>query len=186
MVIVALVTMALLPLSMSRHLHRCQASVVALDPFCQAGIVALVVIVPLPLMHRHLCCCFDCDCPPHDNGVIVFVDAQASLPSSSWRHCPRNNGVVALDPQLHCCLCWDGVVTVLKLVLLPSLQWHVMIINVVTLVACHQAGIIAFVMMALLPSMRRPLCHCHDGNCCSCHDGIVAVVNVQASLPLSS
>ncbi len=36
--------------------------------------------------------------------------------------------------------------------------------------------------LALLSSMRRGLCHCCNGNCCSCHNGVIAVVDAQACL----
>ncbi len=53
--IFAIVVMELLPLLMQRHLHRHSASFVALVANRQAGIVALVVMVLLPSMHRRLC-----------------------------------------------------------------------------------------------------------------------------------
>ncbi len=37
--------------------------------------------------------------------------------------------------------------------------------------------------MALLPSMRRHLCHCCICNCCPHDNGVVAVVDAQAFLP---
>jgi hypothetical protein len=83
--------------------------------------------------------------------------------------------------------------------LLPSSRWRAtswyycpcrngidVIINVVALIAHCQAGIIALIVMALLPLMHKRLCHCCDGDCRSCHDGIIAVVNTQVSLLLSS
>jgi hypothetical protein len=82
---------------MRRHLRHCQASIIAFIAHCQAGIVALVVMALLLSMHSQLHRQRDCDCHPHDDGVVTVVDAQASLPSSSWGFCPRNNGVVALD-----------------------------------------------------------------------------------------
>ncbi len=129
MAIVALVTMALSPLSMRRRLCHCGASVIALVACCQAGIVALITIVLFPSMHLHLCCCRDCNCRPCDDGAsLLVVDAQASLlPLLRWCCCPRNNGIVAIDLQWHCCPCCpccDGVVTILKLVLLLLLQWR--------------------------------------------------------------
>jgi hypothetical protein len=105
-----------------------------------------------PLLHRR-----DCYCCPHDNGVLAIVDGQASLPLSSWRCYPCNNGVVALDPQQHCCPCCNGIVVVLKLVSLPLLQGIFVIINV----------------QASLPSLQWHCCpHCNG----------VAAVDAQASL----
>jgi hypothetical protein len=36
--------------------------------------------------------------------------------------------------------------------------------------------------LASLPSMRRHLGHCCDGNCCSCHNGLITVVDAQVCL----
>jgi hypothetical protein len=58
--------------------------------------------------------------------------------------------------------------------------------SIVALVACCQAGVVALIVMALLPLMHKRLCHCCDCNCCSCHDGVVAIVDAQPSLPLLS
>jgi hypothetical protein len=58
--------------------------------------------------------------------------------------------------------------------------------SIITLVACHQAGIVALIVMTLLPSMRSHLCQCCDGNCYSCHNCVITVVDAQASPPLSS
>jgi hypothetical protein len=44
----------------------------------------------LPLMHRHLCLCRNCDCCPHDDGIVTVIDVQASLPLSSWCRHPHN------------------------------------------------------------------------------------------------
>jgi hypothetical protein len=57
---------------------------------------------------------------------------------------------------------------------------------IVALVVCHQASVVAFVVMELLPLMHRRLCHCCNGNCCSYHNGIIAIVDAQASLLLSN
>jgi hypothetical protein len=82
MAIVALVMMALSPLSMRRHLCYCQTSAAALVAHHSAGIVALVVMALLPLIHRHLCCCCGCGCFPHDNAIVDFlaIVKLASLP----------------------------------------------------------------------------------------------------------
>jgi hypothetical protein len=53
---------------------------------------------------------------------------------------------------------------------------------IVTLIALHQTGIVALIVMALLLLMHSRLCHFCDGNCCSCHNGIVSVDNAQVSL----
>ncbi len=117
MVIVALVTMPSLLPSMRRCLCHCQASVVALIACCQAGVVALIVMAPLLLMCRHLCHRHNCDCCPHDYGVVALVDAQASLLSLSWRCCPPNNGAIAHDLQRHCFSLCNGA--------LPSSCWQI-------------------------------------------------------------
>jgi hypothetical protein len=67
--IAALMTIALLPLSMRRHPCCCQASV-----------IALVTMVLLPLIR---------------NSVVVLV-AMVLLLSSSWCHCPCYNGAVII------------------------------------------------------------------------------------------
>jgi hypothetical protein len=123
MAIGALVTMALLLLLMCRHLCRCLTNVVALIACSQAGAIALVVMVLLPSMHRHLYCCCNCDCCLHDNDVVAIDDAQASLPLSRWWHCPHNNDVIAVDVQRRSCPFHNCVVPILKLALLPLLQW---------------------------------------------------------------
>jgi hypothetical protein len=101
-------------------------------------------------MHRHLCHCRHCDCRPHDDGVDAVVNAQVSLLSSSWHRRPRNNGVIALDPQWRCLSRCNGVIAILKLALLPLLQWCL----------CHHqcAGILTVITMALLPSSQRHSC----------------------------
>ncbi len=124
MVIVTLFTMASLPSSMRRHLRHCWTSVIALVAHCQAGVVAFVVMVPTLSMRRHLCCCYNCDCCPCDDGIVANVNAQASLPLLNWCCCSCNNGIVAFDPLQYCCPCHDGVVAVLKLAFLPLSQWH--------------------------------------------------------------
>jgi hypothetical protein len=74
-------------------------------------------------MCRHLCRRRHCDCCPHDDGVIAVVNAQASLPLSRWCRLPRNNGIIAIDPQRCCCPRRDCIVAVLKLESLPSSLW---------------------------------------------------------------
>ncbi len=150
MVIVALVTTALSPLSMRRRLCHCQASIIALVACCQAGIVVIVVMTSLSSMRRHLCHYCDCNCCPHDNGIAPVVDAQAFLLSFTWCCCPRNNCVVAFDLQPHCFPLHNGVVAVLKLTSSPLLRWHL---------HHHQcAGILAIITMALLPLLQWHCC----------------------------
>jgi hypothetical protein len=95
--IVALITMTLLPLSMCRHPCYCQAGIIALVtmvslPLIRNGVVALVAMTLLPSSSRRCCpCC---------NDDVVIIKRQASLPSSRWGGCPRHNGVVAIDVQV--------------------------------------------------------------------------------------
>jgi hypothetical protein len=108
-VIVALMTMVLLPLLMRRRLC-CR----------QDDIVSLITMALLPLIR---------------DGVVDFV-VIVLLPSSSWRYCPHCNGVVV-------------------------------IINVIALVTCRQAGIVAVDAQASLPLLQWQLLrssqwrHCH-------------------------
>ncbi len=145
--VIALVVMASLPSSSWRFCPHCNRVVIIVD--MQASLpssqwcVAYVAMALLPSMCRHFCHCFDCDCHPHDNGVVAIVDAQESLLLSSWHHCPRNNGIVALDPKWHCCPCCNDVIAILKLASLTSSQWH-----------CHHhqcTVVLAVIVMVLLP-----------------------------------
>ncbi len=76
----------------------------------------------------------------------------------------------------HLCCCQTSLVA------LVAHHWA----DIVTLIACHQAGIVALVVIVSLSSMRRRLCHCCHCNCCPHDDGIIAVVDAQEPLPLSS
>jgi hypothetical protein len=92
---VALMTMALLPLSMRRHLCHCQAGVnafvtIALLPLICNGVVALVAMASLPSSSW---CCFS------SLQWRCCYHPQASLPSSPWHCCPCCNGIVAVDSQ---------------------------------------------------------------------------------------
>ncbi len=78
--IFAIVMMESLLLLMWRRLCCHQASVIALVAFCQAGIVALVVMALLPSMHRRLCCCCNGNICCRHNGAVTAVNAQASPP----------------------------------------------------------------------------------------------------------
>jgi hypothetical protein len=91
--IVALMTMALLPLS--RY------------PCCyEAGVVSLVTMTSSTLIH---------------NSVVALI-MMVLLPSSSWSHCPCCNGIVVINDVValidHC---QAGVGTLVVMVLLPSM-----------------------------------------------------------------
>ena len=78
--IFAIVVMASL-LSLMHSCLKCfQACGVALVACCKAGVVvaALVMMVLLPSMHRHLDRCCNGDCCSCHGGVVAVVDAQAS------------------------------------------------------------------------------------------------------------
>jgi hypothetical protein len=130
------------------------------------NIVALVAIALLLL--SSWCCC------PHHNGIVAIIDAQASSPLSQWR----------------CCPCCAGAIANIAWVLLPLLRRHchpycadlfalkshgrrhrrsTSIVDPVELVCLrHYAGVIAFVMLALLP-----LVHWHSH---PCRAGLFALV----------
>jgi hypothetical protein len=82
-------------------------------------------------------------------------------PSSMCRRlCCHRAGIVTLVAMVFPLLmrrrlCSLSIFAVVAITLLPSLQWR----------CCHhQAGVVALVMMVSSPSsMRRHLCHCHDG-----------------------
>ncbi len=89
--------MALLPLLMCRRPCHHQAGIVALVtmallPLIRDGIVALVAtaLLPSPSWHCRSCC----------NGVTVIINAQAFLPSLQWCCCPCCDGIVAVDAQV--------------------------------------------------------------------------------------
>ncbi len=63
----------------------------ALLPLICTGIVALIAMA-LPPSSRWRCC-------PRCNGVVVIINAQASLLSLQWRCCPCCNDIVAIDAQ---------------------------------------------------------------------------------------
>ncbi len=84
------------------------------------------------------------------------------LPSSIRRRlcCCHQAGIVALDAMvsplsMHRLLCTPGIFAVIAITLLPFARWH----------CCRcQAGVVALVTMASLSSsIRRCLCHHHDG-----------------------
>jgi hypothetical protein len=134
--------MALLPLSMHRHLCC-----------CHNGVVALVALAPLPILPRHCCpCCTGVvvlivlTSLPSRCMVVVTIDALALLlplswrvcaialvlsPLSCWHCCPWCTGISALVMQeslpllcLHCAV--DSQAS------LPKLSWHVL--------SCRQCG----------------------------------------------
>jgi hypothetical protein len=138
----------------------------------------------LPLMCRHLCHHCNCDCHPHDNGIVAIVNAQGSLQSS--------RSMVALVTMALLPLIHNGVVARIVMVSSPSSSWRCcpccndinIIINVVALVACCQAGIVAIDVQASLLLLQWQLSllsqwHHHH---CQCK-GISAVVKL-ALLPL--
>ncbi len=173
-------------LLLSSQWHCCCCQCAGVSTVVELALLPLLLILKLALLQllqwpcllsmcRHLHCRHDCDCHPHDNGIVAVVDAKGSLPLSRWHHHPCNNGIVALDPRWHCCPCHDAIVAILKLALLPLLQSHHRHHQ------CLPSSLV--VKLASLPSMHRHLCRCCDGNCCSCHDGVVPIADA-ASTPL--
>jgi hypothetical protein len=114
--VVALVPMELPPLSMRRRLCC-----------CHDGVVALVVLAPLPTLHGHChpCCTGIVDLilltslPSRQIGVITVV-APALLPSSSWHVCAV--ALVSLPLSCWCCCPWfTGISALVTQDSLPSL-----------------------------------------------------------------
>ncbi len=132
----------------------------------QAGVVALVVMVYLPLsMCGGLCHCH-----------------MALLPLLRWRHrrlhghcCPYCTCIVILIVLTSLPSCPMGIIIVIAPVLLPLLTWRVCAVALVLLPLSRWcccpwcAGIITLIMQASLPSL-----------CLHC------AVDLQASLPLLS
>ncbi len=144
-------------------------------------VVALVAMALLPSSSW-------CHCPHHD-GIIAIVDMQASLPLSQWRHCPCCAGAIANIAQvllpLLCRRCFPYFADYFDLTL------HGRHHNLCTIVVApvklpylhHCTGVVALVILALLP-----LVHWHY---CPCHAGLFALflhcaVDLQVSLPLLS
>ena len=100
--VVALVTMASLPLPVRRHL--------AIVELASPPSSLIIELASLLLMCRHLCRRCNCDCRPHHDGVVTVVDAQASLLLLSW--CVIALVTVASSPLI---LIRDGIVAILKL-----------------------------------------------------------------------
>jgi hypothetical protein len=136
------------------------------------------VTASLPSMLRHLCICPDCDCCPHNNGVAGIL---------LMHRCPchRQAGVVALITMVSS----PSSATML----FPLLQWRCRypqagVIALVVIASlslsmckhpcCHHDEVVALVVMALLPLMRRHLCHHCDGNCCPRRNGLSAIVEL--------
>jgi hypothetical protein len=80
----------------------------------------------------------------------------------------------------NCCSCHNGVIAVVN----AQACFSCCQANVVALAACHQAGAVTHIAMALLPSMRRVFCRCPNCNFHLNDNCIVANVNSQTSLPL--
>jgi hypothetical protein len=92
----------------------------------------------------------------------------ALLPLSMRRHpCHCQDGVVSLVTMALSPLICDGVVALVVIALLLSSSWHccphcngvLIIIDVITLVACRQAGIAAINVQASLPLSQWQLLH---------------------------
>jgi hypothetical protein len=132
--VIALIVMASLSSLMCRR------------PCCHCNdIVALVVMALLLLMCRRLCRHGCGNCCPHCDGISAIVKLAYS---SSWRCCPRNNGVVAvIDNDRHCCPRRAGMFAPLRWCHCP----------------CH-TGVDILGALALMPSSHRPLCPC-----CACN-----------------
>ncbi len=173
--VVTLVMMALLPSSSWHCLFVAMVSVSSL--MCRHpchhcnGIVALITMALLPLIRRCLCCHCNSDCCPFCNSISAIVDLAWS---SSWRHCPCNNGVVAIinAQESVLLLSWchyphcDGGTAINAQASLQS--GHL----------CHHCNkVAALVAMAML--QLSSWYHC------PCHNGVVANVDAQVSLPLS-
>jgi hypothetical protein len=157
--IVALFAMASLPSSSWRHCPCCIGIVIIINGrhLCHHHncVFALVAMVLLPLMHRHLCRGCNGHCCPHDNVIVAIVDVQASLPLPSWRCHP-----LALLP-----LICSGLVALATMALLPSLSWH-----------CHphSNGAVGIInVQASLPSLQW--------RCRPCCKGVVAIDPLQLS-----
>jgi hypothetical protein len=87
---------------MRRHLCCHQDGIVALVtmaslPLIRNGIVALVVLALLPSSSWHHLL--------YRNGIVVIINAQASLPSLQWSFCPCHDGVVDIDMLASLSLC---------------------------------------------------------------------------------
>ncbi len=117
--VVTIVTMALLPLSMRRHLCH-----------CHTGIVALIALALFPTLHG--CCCPCCtgvvilialtSSPSLCMGVITVV-APALLPPSSWRVCTVALVLLPLS-HLRCHHWYAGISALVAQASLPLLCFH--------------------------------------------------------------
>jgi hypothetical protein len=161
-IVVDLVAMVSLSSSMRRHPHH-----------HHNGIVALVQMAFLPLIRRHLChchngnCCLCCDgisavvkLACHQAGVVALVTMGSLLSLMCRLLCCLQAAVITLVAMvlplsMSRHLCNPGIFAIVTITLLPSFQLH----------HFHcLAGVLALFMMVLLPLlMRRCLCHCHKG-----------------------
>ncbi len=146
------VVMASLSLLMSRR-PRCHRD----------DVVALIVMMLLPLMRRHLCHHGNGDCCHHPDGISAIVKLAWS---SSWCCCPCDNGVVAvIDNNRHCYPHWNGM--------FAPLHW------------CHRpchTGVIILSMLALMHLSCRPLCLFVPA-LCSYFAGIFALIKLACTKP---
>ncbi len=153
---------------MRRRLCRCQTSIIALVPCCQAGVVTHILMALLPSMHRCLCHHCHCNCPAHDDSVVAVVHAQASLPLSNCCHCPLT---MPLLPLIH-----DFVVALVMMASMLSSNWCycpccngvIIIIDVIAFAAHWQSDIIAVDAQVLLPLLQWQLSLLPQWCCCRC------------------
>ncbi len=146
---------------------------------CQAGVVALIVMVLPSLMRRHLCslgifamlkyCC--CPCCDGINEVFKLV----SSPLSQWRH--------------HHCQC-TGIFAIETMALLPSLHWRQcqdctgIVLSLLPL-CCSPYHADLFALMSHWHHHRHYTCAVAPVNlaCLRCYTSVVALVTL-ALLPL--
>ncbi len=110
---------------------------------CHKGIIAIVDVqasLPLP----QWCCC------PHCTGAIANI-TRGLLSLLHWRCCPYHNDLFSLTSHGHCHRCCTGIIAPIELACL-----------------CHCAGVVALVMLLLLPSVRWHFCPCQVGPLCPC------------------
>ncbi len=105
------------------------------------------------------------------------------------RPCRRQVGIVALITMAALPLICNGVVSLIVMAFCHPQAGIVALVamasssSLMSRRPCrHCDGIVALVVMMLLPLMRKHLCCCCDGDCCPCCDGFSAVVEVAKSL----
>jgi hypothetical protein len=104
---------------------------------CQVGIVALVTMVLLPL----IC------------NSVAALSVMALLPSSSWHCCPFYNGVVVvIDVVALVAHCQVGIVTLVVMVLLPSICRCLCFCYNGNCCSCHN-GVLAVVNAQVAPPL---------------------------------